>query len=309
MIRNRKISDSPLACSTSLSSSMRKTCSSGGGGCAGIIAHIASLNDEAIYKWAINSDSNEAQALLTQALHRVNALSKTLMSLERHKRSIFLQTTSIATKSGNSTIKSIKAKNNSVVVDRANAPFVVPLPVDIDTNSVSSCFSKAFLLKASVASISSGGTMESIFITTAVVFYNVALFFHHVAESSQSAPHHSLPQLHHQQSSATAALLSSSSCCSMGSFVEKYYRAADKVLNEYMKSTRRPLWTFQAAIWYNMADCTRWQQAATPASCQYFGQLETILNLLTDPEDLEFFQRAIAMAKMQMANCYCAVVA
>jgi hypothetical protein len=291
------------------SSPMRQTL--GGGSRDGIVAHIAALNDAAIYKWAIDNDRQEARALLTQALHRVNALSKTLLSLKqqrRRKRSIAQATTTTSNKKS-----AMKHKSGIAALDTAaQDPFIVPLPVDIDTKCVNVCFNKAFLLKASVTSgqgrTTTADQMESVFIAAAVVLYNVALFFQHqhngIAEPSQS-PHH-LQQRQQQDQPKAAA---TPSCSFNESYVEKYYRVADKVLSEYMKFTRRPLWTLQAAIWYNLADSTRLQQAVTPASCRYFGQLETIMELLPDPDDLLFFKHHIAVARMQMAHCYCAVVA
>jgi hypothetical protein len=282
----------------------------GGGGRDGIVAHIAELNDAAIYKWAVDNDRQEARALLTQALHRVNALSKTLLSRQQQrwrKRSIAQATTTTSSKKS-----AMKHKSGTAALDTAaQDPFIVPLPVDIDTKCVNVCFNKAFLLKASVTSGGGRTTadqMESVFIAAAVVLYNVALFFQHqhnsIAEPSPS-PHH-LQQRQQQDQPAAAAALPSPF---HESYVEKYYRVADKVLSEYMKFTRRPLWTLQAAIWYNLADSTRFQQAVTPASCRYFGQLETIMELLPDPDDLMFFKHHIAVARMQMAHCYCAVVA
>jgi hypothetical protein len=295
------------------SSSLPMRHSLGGGGRDGIVAHIAALNDAAIYKWAVDNDRQEASALLTQALHRVNALSKTLLSLQqqrRRKRSIAQATTTTSTKKS-----AMKHKIGISALDTAaQDPFIVPLPVDIDTKCVNVCFNKAFLLKASVTSGGGRNTtadqMESVFIAAAVVLYNVALFFQHqhngIAEPSQSPYHLQQRQRIQQDQSAAAAALASEF---NESYVEKYYRVADKVLSEYMKVTHRPLWTLQAAIWYNLADSTRFQQAVTPASCRYFGQLETIMELLPDPDDLLFFKHHIAVARMQMAHCYCAVVA
>lgn len=298
--------------SPSSTSPMRHTLC--GGGRDGIVAHIAALNDAAIYKWAVDDDRQEAHALLTQALHRVNALCKTLLSLQqqrRRKRSIAHATTTTRTKKS-----AMKAKSGIAAFDTAaQDPFIVPLPVDIDTKSVNVCFDKAFLLKASVTGGGGRTTadqIESVFIAAAVVLYNVALFFqhhpNHIAEPSQS-PHHLQQQQRKRQQQDQPAGAAALSSAINESYVEKYYRVADKVLSEYMKFTRRPIWTLQAAIWYNLADSTRCQQAVTPASCRYFGQLETILELLPDPDDMVFFKHAIAVARMQMSHCYCAVVA
>lgn len=206
-------------------------------------------------------------------MHRVNSLSRTLWS-----------------RSNKRTFEPTKRTKARIAPETTQAvPFIVPLPVDIDTKAVALSFNRAYLLKASV--IGHNDSLESVFIAAAIVFYNVALFFHHHNAISFDKEGHQFEALCHEHS-----------------FVAKYYGAADRLLKMYMARTRCPLWTLQAAIWYNIADCTR-LQAIAPTSCRYFDQLETILKFVTDPGDQDFFKRALSVARMQMSLCYCAVVA
>jgi hypothetical protein len=163
---------------------------------------------------------------------------------------------------------------------------VLPLTVDIhDVSSGSVTYDKAFLLKASIPSDPST-IVDAVSLAAAVVFYNLALFIHHQTTLQVTENRQSLG----------------------ANIVFQYYEVANDILGKYLERTRRPVWTLQAAIWYNLADCSRFR-SSNPASCVYFGQLEAIVGYLMDKDDRVFFERAIVMARMQMRQCFCATVA
>ena len=44
-------------------------------------------------------------------------------------------------------------------------------------------------------------------------------------------------------------------------------------------------------------------------SSVYFEQLQAIVGYITDGDDMIFFKRVVAMAQMQLQQCYCATMA
>jgi hypothetical protein len=231
-----------------------------------LVMDIARLNDEAIYKWVIlPGESSMVEALLAEALDRVNTLSKDLLTWPAYKQS---------------------TDGRKTPISSLSSSFVLPLTVDIDARTSTVSFNKAFLLKATIVSDRCSSILDSLSIVAAVVFYNTALFFHHRVALQTTDERQSLA----------------------ANMVMQYYEVANDILGKYMDRIRRPLWTLQAAVWYNLADCARFH-AITPASCVYFGQLEAIVGYLADRDDRIFFERAVAMARMQVQQCFCATVA
>jgi hypothetical protein len=236
-----------------------------------LLMDIARLNDEAIYKWVLMPGGSLVlvESLLTEALDRINALSRDLLARQTYYSADGRKTPSSSSSSSSS------------------SSFVLPLSVDIDARTTTVSYDKAFLLKATVQCGHSSSTIQdTVSLVAAVVFYNIALFFHHQV---------ALQATDDQQSLGT-------------SMVMRYYEVANDILGKYLDRTRRPLWAFQAALWYNLAECARFH-TITPSSCVYFGQLETIVGYLVDKDDRVFFARAVAMARMQMEQCFCATVA
>lgn len=146
----------------------------------------------------------------------------------------------------------------------------VLLPVDVGPleGSTTVCLSRAFQVKTTSFS---DNILNDLSLIAAVVFYNKALFFHQQAE---------LENDHN-----TSAVIS------------RYYKISNSILmetNGRMKPTRM-IWSFQAAVLYNLADCDR-------SPCN-FALLEELLPKLHDSGENSFFRRAIAVAKMQFVTC------
>jgi hypothetical protein len=124
-----------------------------------LLMDIAQLNDEAIFKWVLTPGGSLAhvESLLTEALDRINALSRDLLARKTYYAADDWKTPSSSSSSS----------------------FVLPLSVDIDARTTTVSYDKAFLLKSTVQCGHSSTIQDSVSLVAAVVFYNIALFFHH----------------------------------------------------------------------------------------------------------------------------------
>jgi hypothetical protein len=224
-----------------------------------VLSEAARLNDEAVLKWALRSDPASVELSFTRALAEIHSLSLTLfVALER---AAVLQDT--------------------ISPEEKYSPFVAPLSVDVEVETVNVCFNKAFLLQRTLAGESSA--LDCISIAAAVICYNTALFFHQRAETYL--------------------------CGVSPETISGYYESANRLLQNYLDRTSRPLWTLQAALWYNTADCCRFHTATSPSAVRYFTQLHDILVHVTDPEDRDFFVHALSVVQLQLKLCCTATAA
>jgi hypothetical protein len=183
------------------------------------------------------------------------------------------------------------------------------------------CYSRAFLLstidmdpRGKAAAVVSGGvggslssTMESENLTlmAAIMFYNIGLFYHIRLQDMLVVPITSSPQRQQRQQLCPGTRVADLDCWA----VRQYYEKANGLLATYLNDTREPLWTFQAAVWHNLADSYRYRIGNDPVAWIYFEQLESIRGWVDDKSDRLFFERAIAMARMQRNACLSATAA
>jgi hypothetical protein len=136
----------------------------------------------------------------------------------------------------------------------------------------------------------------------AIMFYNVGLFYHiRLLREEEEVQHRPRPTnivVHQGGDSGWRT-------------VRRYYDKANALLGRYMELTRgAPLWmTLQAALWHNLADSYRYRIGNDPVSWIYFTQLDSIKSWVEEDADRVFFDRAVAIARMQQDNCVSATAA
>lgn len=194
-------------------------------------------------------------------------------------------------------IQSLEQFHNACQKHLQDAPIVnscsrfrgtLALSVDVKP-TVMDCYGRAFLLNTTYVDGESTLDTDNITLMAAIMFYNVGLLYH--IRLQDGVP-----------SSPTARDLD---CWA----VRQYYEKANTSLGRYMDSTREPLWTLQAAIWHNLADSYRLRIGNDPVSWVYFELLESIHGWMGDKSDRIFFERAIAIARMQQFACMSATAA
>jgi hypothetical protein len=232
-------------------------------------------HDLAIHNWAISTRANRTtEAQLIKSLHEFH----TACCHGPHH----LQDAPVVAASCSSERSSFRRNSTSMT-----------LSVDVQPQKAMDCYSRAFLLSTIAMDVEGDGTMDSDSITllAAIMFYNVGLFYHIQLQAVIVPP----------SQCARADL----ECWA----VRQYYEKSNGLLSRYLESTREPLWTLQAALWHNLADSYRYRIGNDPVAWIYFEQLESIRGWVDDKSDRLFFERAIAIARMQQSACLSATAA
>jgi hypothetical protein len=214
---------------------------------------VVRLNNEAIKNW-LALDHVTAECLQGQSLTLLHKLCQSLARRHRHHGKKQL-TNRNSIKTGQ-----LSAKPSSIRISKVTLPSppVVAATLQLQRSSCGGSFSggigrpyqKAFLLNPTL--VKSGSfDQESIHLIAAVIFYNAGLFYH---LGSGVGPTIGLTTT----TTAGGCLLPPPPYLDptfRSQLVRRYYRQADALLGRFMDTTRQArLWTFQAAIWHNLAD-------------------------------------------------------
>jgi hypothetical protein len=299
---------------------------------------VIRLNNEAIKNW-LALDHVTAECLQGQSLTLLHKLCQNMARRHRHHgKKQKLQNRNNSIKPGQSSVKPSSIRNSKVTLP---SPPVVAATLQLQrayggssSGGIGRPYQKAFLLNPTL--VKSGSfDQESIQLIAAAIFYNAGLFYHlgsgvgpTIGTSTTTSGGRLLPPPPFLDPTFRSQL------------VRRYYRRADTLLGRFMDTTRQPrLWTFQAAIWHNLADnavglamdspppspppsssSLSTSTSTTPppspspttitAAAAYqtmavwvnLSQLEAFVNWVEDAEDRSFFHYSIRLAQVLRSN-------